>query len=227
MRTPPLPTRQDLSRLAAPLVLLAAVAAGTAALYAWSLAQTDDRRAAQIQAQAPVSRLEQQVADIEADEREFMRSVTRFRGTIDGQLPRAGQADRLAWLELARGVSARLAVALPDLELGAEQTVNWSGAGERLALRATTVSLETALWHEGDLFALLALAQRVGAGYGVPQACELALMAAGRGADAGPRLQASCELVWLYLGERDEGAEAAPGQRNGSLGGEFMDEGME
>lgn len=227
MRLPPLPTRQDLGRLAAPLALLVAVTAGTAALYAWSLAETDARRTVQIQAQATVSRLQQQVADIEADEREFVRSVARFRGTVDGQLPRAGQADRLAWLELARSVSTRLAVPLPDLELGAEQPVNWAGAGERLALRATTVALETSLWHEGDLFALLALAQRVGAGYGVPQACELAPVAAGPRTDAGPRLQASCELVWLYLGERDEEAPTAGGQRNGISGGEFMGEGME
>lgn len=219
--------RQDVGRLAAPVALLLTVVVGTAVLYAWSLTRTEALRAVQIEAQSTVARLQQQISDLEADEREFMRSVARFRRAVDGQLPRAGQADRLAWLELARRVSARFAVPLPDLELGAGQTVNWAGAGQRLALRATIVSMETLLWHEGDLFALLELAQRVGVGYGVPQTCELAPAGPGGGAHAGPRIEASCELVWLYLGERDEGAEAAPGQRNGSFGGEFMHEGMQ
>lgn len=220
MKPSVLPSVQDLARISGPLCLLGAAVLGTVGLYFWSSAQLEAGRAERVAAQVEVSRLQQQVVDAEADEREFARSLARFRGVAPDVLPRAGEIDRLAWLETARMLAAHLEVELPELEMGPELAVNWLGAGEQLALRASDVTLRSALWHEGDLFTLLGMVRRVGEGYAVPLACELApAQGAGGG---GPRLAASCELAWLYLGERTE----ASGM-NGSEAGAPMDAGLD
>lgn len=220
MKPPRLPSAKDLARLTGPLCMLGAVVLGTVALYFWSTVQLEAGRAERLAVQVEVSRLQQQVVDAEGDEREFARSLARFRGVAPDRLPRAGDIDRLAWLETARMLAAHLEVELPELEMGPELAVNWIGAGEQLALRASDVTLRSALWHEADLFTLLGMVRRVGEGYAVPLACELAPAQGVRG--GGPRLTASCELVWLYLGERTEVADA-----NGSEAGSAMDAGLD
>jgi hypothetical protein len=192
---------QDLRALTRPLVVLAVVAAVSAAAVAYSgravtkaQAQVKTEQDALIEARNRVQRsgLEKRVIE---------QYVEPYR-----QLERTGivgEEQRISWIDGLRAANQEADLYGVEYDLGPQQPYSFVGevnAGS-LSVRQSIMKLHFGLLHEGDLFRFFQAlaAQKVGR-FSVNQ-CSLKRLLVDLAVPTNqPTLSADCELAWITIG---------------------------
>jgi hypothetical protein len=192
---------RDLRALSRPLIVLAVVAALSAAAVAYSGRAV---KKAQVQVKTEES------AFIEARDR--VRQSGQEKEVIEQyvgpyrQLERTGivgDEQRISWIEALRAANQEADLYGVEYEVGPQQVysfVNEVKAGT-LSVRQSTMKLHLGLLHEGDLFRFFQAlaAQKVGR-FSVNQ-CNLSRLPVDLAVPANqPTLKADCELAWITIG---------------------------
>lgn len=164
-------------------------AALSVALRGKQQAEADYRRASD-ERDAIAARLSR----AQQDEPEIRRALTRFENLRQQGV--IGPERRLEWAEALTRERTQRKLAQLEFELAPQRSL--AAATPELPLQASTMTLRTQLWHEGDLLRLLADLRALRSATVLPRRCTLE-----RGSDAateGAPLSAVCELDWITLG---------------------------
>lgn len=193
---------QELRQLALPLLGCLLLVGAGAALVAWS----QERQVAEARALSAVraerAQASQRLMRIAEEEKEVKEKLQVYRQLQD--LGILGAERRLEWADAMTRIRTQLE--LPDLRYRVErQRLLNSVAGKPAAVDfyASTMRVELALLHEGDLFGFLADLRASGNAYYAVRRCSLTradqFAAAARLA---PRLRAECEIDLITIVDR-------------------------
>lgn len=193
---------QELRQLALPLLGCLLLVGAGAALVAWS----QERQVAEARALAAVraerAQASQRLMRIAEEEKEVKEKLQVYRQLQD--LGILGAERRLEWADAMTRIRTQLE--LPDLRYRVErQRLLNSVAGKPAAVDfyASTMRVELALLHEGDLFGFLEDLRASGNAYYAVRRCSLTradqFAAAARLA---PRLRAECEIDLITIVDR-------------------------
>jgi hypothetical protein len=194
---------QDLRALSRPLIVLAVVAAVSAAVVAYS-----DRTVKQAQAQVKIEEgalieARNRVQQSGQEKRVIEQYVEPYR-----QLERAGivgEEQRISWIDALRAANHEVDLYGVDYDVGPQQPYSFAGevnAGT-LSVHQSIMKLHLGLLHEGDLFRFFQAlaAQKVGR-FSVTQ-CSLKRLPVDLAVPVNqPTLNADCELAWITIGGR-------------------------
>jgi hypothetical protein len=193
---------QELRQLALPLLGCLLLVGAGAALVVWS----QERQVAEARALATVraerAQASQRLMRIAEEEKEVKEKLEVYRQLQD--LGILGAERRLEWADAMTRIRTQLE--LPDLRYRVErQRLLNSVAGKPAAVDfyASTMRVELALLHEGDLFGFLEDLRASGNAYYAVRRCSLTR--AGQFAAAArlaPRLRAECEIDLITIIDR-------------------------
>jgi hypothetical protein len=193
---------QELRQLALPLLGCLLLVGAGAALVVWS----QERQVAEARALATVraerAQASQRLMRIAEEEKEVKEKLEVYRQLQD--LGILGAERRLEWADAMTRIRTQLE--LPDLRYRVErQRLLNSVAGKPAAVDfyASTMRVELALLHEGDLFGFLEDLRASGNAYYAVRRCSLTR--AGQFAAAArlaPRLRAECEIDLITIVDR-------------------------
>jgi len=196
------PTAEDLRTLAAPAAAaLVFVAAGAALLWHVhaSLAVAKGQLAV---ARAERAKAAESLARIAEEEREVREKVAVYRRLRDAGI--LGEERRLDWVEEIGRIRARRD--LLDVRYTVErQRLLQSVPGKPAAVdfRASTMKVDLALLHEGDLLDFLADLREAGNAYVSVTGCRIERATRGPGAGGlAPRLGAKCDIDLITILDR-------------------------
>ena len=196
------PFARELAPQAAVLLTLVALGVGVVLLAQQALG--GEKRALRA-AQAELHQQAQRLSRIAQEEREVREHIELYQRLRDLRI--LGQEQRLEWVEaLAR---IRVARELPELRYQIErQKVLKSLPGNpALELRSSTLKVELALLHEGDLLGFLEDLRASGYAYYSVRQCSIARTAdAVPAARVAPRLRAACQVDLITLADGKSGA---------------------
>ena len=189
----------ELKRLALPLLACLALLGAGAALVVWT--QGAERAATRELAAVRVERAQARdrltrIAEEERDVKEKMAVYLQLKalGILGGER-------RLEWADAMARI--RTQRELPDLRYRVErQRLLNSVAGKpaNVEFYASTMKVELALLHEGDLLRFLGDLRESGNAYYAVKSCRLARTgAATGGAGLAPRLRAECEIDLITI----------------------------
>jgi hypothetical protein len=195
-------TAQELKKLAAPLLIaLALIAAGAGLIWQVRLVQQQE---AQNLAAARTERTQarERLSKIAEEEREVNANIEVYRRLR--ALGILGDERRLEWVDaMARIRSSR---ELLDLRYSVErQRLLHSAPGKpaNVDFNSSTMKVELALLHEGDLLGFLADLRASGNAYYAVQKCAITRTGqAAAGANLAPRLRASCAIDLITILDR-------------------------
>jgi hypothetical protein len=196
------PLVRELAPHAATLLTLLAVGAGLVALAQQTLVR--EKRALGI-TQTELRQQTQQLSRVAQEEREARDHIELYQRLKDLRI--LGEERRLEWVEALTRI--RAARELPELRYQVErQKVLKSLPGKpALELRSSTLKVELALLHEGDLLGFLEDLRASGHAYYAVRQCSLARTAdAVPAATVAPRLRAACQIDLITLAEGKGGA---------------------
>ena len=195
-------TREELKRLALPLVLaLAALSAGAALIWGagGALRETQARLAV---AQAERRAANERLARISEEEREVSEKIDVYQRLK--QLNILGEERRLEWADAITRI--RTQRELLDLRYAVErQRMLYSAPGKpaNVDFYASTMKVDLALLHEEDLLRFLADLRQSGNAFYAVRKCALARTGqAVTGATMTPRLRADCEIDLITIMDR-------------------------
>ncbi len=195
-------TAQEWKKLAAPLLIaLALVAAGAGLIWhARMVLQQEAQNLAAARAERAQAR--ERLSKIAEEEREVSANIEVYRQL--GKLGILGDERRLEWVDaMARIRSSR---ELLDLRYSVErQKLLHSAPGKpaNVDFNASTMKVELALLHEGDLLGFLADLRASGNAYYSVQKCAITRTGqAATGANLVPRLRASCVIDLITILDR-------------------------
>jgi len=195
------PVVRELAPHAAALLTLLAFGVGLVALAQQSLVR--EKRALGT-AETEVRRQAQQLSRVAQEEREVRDHVELYQRLKDLRI--IGEEQRLEWVEALTRI--RAARELPELRYQVErQKVLKSLPGNpSLELRSSTLKVELALLHEGDLLGFLEDLRASGHAYYSVRQCSIARTAdAVPAAPVAPRLRAACQIDLITLAEAKGG----------------------
>ena len=189
----------ELKRLALPLLACLALLGAGAGLVVWT--QGEERAATREQAAVRVERAQARerltrIAEEERDVKEKMAVYLQLKslGIIGGER-------RLEWADAMARI--RTQRELPDLRYRVErQRLLNSVAGKpaNVEFYASSMKVELALLHEGDLMRFLSDLRESGNAYYAVKSCKLARTgSAPGGAGLAPRLRADCEIDLITI----------------------------
>ena len=193
---------QELKKLAAPLALMLALLAAGAALIYWT--QREQRMAAQ---QLSASRAEraqacERLARIAEEEKEVNEKLEVYRRLKSLRI--LGEEQRLEWADAMTRI--RTARELLDLRytVGRQQSlVSVAGKPASVDFFASTMKVEIALLHEGDLLVFLRDLRDSGNAYYSIKRCALSRTGvAPSAASIAPRLRADCDIDLITILDR-------------------------
>lgn len=195
-------TANEWKTLALPLATALALAAAGAALVwlARATLATENRllaaaRAERIQAVEGLSRIAE-------EEREVREKIDVYRRLKDAGI--LGEEKRLEWVDAMARI--RASRALLDLRYKVDRQrllQSVPGKPANVDFYASTMNLELALLHEGDLLGFLADLRNAGNAYVSVQRCALARTGqAPSGASLAPRLRAECAIDLITILDR-------------------------
>jgi len=195
-------TAQEWKKLAAPLVVaLLLLVLGAGAI--WHARQTLQKEA-QLLAAARTERQQarEKLDRIAEEEREVKEKIEVYRRLKD--LGIIGEERRLAWVDAMARI--RASRELLDLRYVVErQRVMYSVPGKpaNVDFNSSTMKVELALLHEGDLMGFLADLRNSGNAYYSVQKCTITRTgSAATGANLVPRLRASCAVDLITILDR-------------------------
>ena len=189
----------ELKRLALPLLACLALLGAGAGLVLW--AQGEERAATRVLAAVRMERAQARdrltrIAEEERDVKEKMAVYLQLKslGIIGGER-------RLEWADAMARI--RTQRELPDLRYRVErQRLLNSVAGKpaNVEFYASSMKVELALLHEGDLMRFLSDLRESGNAYYAVKSCKLARTgSATGGAGLAPRLRAECEIDLITI----------------------------
>ena len=195
------PFMRELAPHAAALLTLLACGVG----LVWFAQQTlvGEKRALGA-AQGELRQQAQRLSHVVHEEREVRDHVELYQRLKDLRI--LGEEQRLEWVEALTRI--RAARELPELRYQVErQKVLKSLPGNpALELRSSTMKVELALLHEGDLLGFLDDLRASGHAYYAVRQCSIARTAdAVLAAPAAPRLRAACQIDLFTLAEAKGG----------------------
>ena len=188
---------RELAPHAATLLTLLAFGAGLVALAQQTLVR--EKGALGI-AQSELRQQTQRLSRVAQEEREVRDHIELYQRLKDLRI--LGEERRLEWVEALTRIHA--ARELPELRYQVErQKVLKSLPGNpALELRSSTLKVELALLHEGDLLGFLDDLRASGHAYYSVRQCSLARIAdAVPAATVAPRLRAACQIDLITLAE--------------------------
>jgi hypothetical protein len=196
------PLGRELAPQAAVLLTLLALGVGLVSLAQQTLAR--EKRALGA-AQAELGQRAQRLSRIAQEEREVRDHIELYQRLKDLRI--LGEEQRLEWVESLTRI--RAARELPELRYQIErQKVLKSLPGNpALELRSSTLKVELALLHEGDLLGFLEDLRASGHAYYSVRQCSIARTAdAVQAATVAPRLRAACQVDLITLADGKSGA---------------------
>jgi len=199
-------TARELRLLALPLAAFVLLVVAGAWLVFWA----NDRSAAEArvlaQARADRSRVKERLLRIEEEEREVREKLKVYQQLRS--LGILGEEQRLEWADSMKRIRAELE--LPDLRYRVERQrplVSVPGKPGSVDFYASTMRVDLALLHEGDLFSFLWALRASGKAYYAVRRCVVTRT--GQPANVptlAPRLRADCEIDLITI--VDSGAKA-------------------
>lgn len=196
------PLARELAPHAAALLTLLAFGVGLVSLAQPTLVR--EKRVLGV-AQTELRQEAQRLSRIAQEEREVREHVELYQRLKDLRI--LGEEQRLEWVEALTRI--RVARELPELRYQVErQKVLKSLPGHpALELRSSTLKVELALLHEGDLFGFLEDLRASGHAYYSVRQCSIARAAnAIPAATVAPRLRAACQIDLITLADSKGGA---------------------
>lgn len=195
-------TARELRLLALPLLACIVLLAAGSALITW----TQGRRAVEARAlgEARVERLRarERLTRIAEEEREVKEKLEVYRRLK--QLGILGEERRLEWADAMTRI--RTDRELPDLRYRVERQrsiASVPGKPGSVDFYASTMHVDLALLHEGDLMNFLADLRRSGNAYYSVRQCSISRLSQGSGgAGLAPRLRATCEIDLITIIDR-------------------------
>ena len=193
---------EELKKLAAPLVLLVALLAAGAGLIYWT--QQSQRLAVQGLGGARAERAQanQRLARIAEEEKEVNDKLEVYRRLKSLHI--LGEEQRLEWADAMTRI--RTARELLDLRysVGRQQALSSVAAKPNsVDFFASTMKVDIALLHEGDLFTFLRELRESGNAYYAVKRCGITRTgAAATGASIAPRLRADCDIDLITIIDR-------------------------
>jgi hypothetical protein len=195
-------TTQELKKLALPLVACLVLLALGAVAIGWTrqvqrdvLGEFAAARDARTQARERLAR----IAEEEREVKEKLQVYLRLR-----ELGIIGQEKRLEWADAMTRI--RTQRELPDLRYRVERQRLLASVGAKPAsvdFYASTMRLEVAALHEGDLFNLLNDLRDTGNAFHAVRRCSIARIGPGPAvAGLAPRLRAECEIDLITIVDR-------------------------
>jgi hypothetical protein len=195
-------TTQELKKLALPLVACLVLLAVGAAAIGWTrqvqrdmLGEFAAARDARTQARERLAR----IAEEEREVKEKLQVYLRLR-----ELGIIGEEKRLEWADAMTRI--RTQRELPDLRYRVERQRLLASVGTKPAsvdFYASTMRLEVAALHEGDLFNLLNDLRDTGNAFYAVRRCSIARIGPGPAvAGLAPRLRAECEIDLITIVDR-------------------------
>jgi hypothetical protein len=195
-------TREELKRLALPLVLaLAAVGTGAALIWAagGALRETQARLAA---AQAERRAANERLARISEEEREVSQKIDVYQRLKTLNI--LGEERRLEWADAITRIRAQRE--LLDLRYTVDrqrQLLSAPGKPANVDFFASTMKVQLALLHEEDLLRFLADLRESGNAYYAVRRCDLTRTGqAPGGPTMTPRLRADCDIDLITIMDR-------------------------
>ena len=193
---------QELKKLALPLIACLVLLAVGAAAIVWArqvqrqangeFAATRDAR---VQARERLAR----IAEEEREVKEKLQVYLRLR-----ELGIIGEEKRLEWADAMTRI--RTQRELPDLRYRVDRQRLLSSVGAKPAsvdFYASTMRVEVAALHEGDLFNMLNDLRDTGNAYYAVRRCSIARIGPGPAvAGLAPRLRAECEIDLITIVDR-------------------------
>ena len=196
------PFMRELAPHAAALLTMLAFGVGLVALAQQTLVREKRALAA---AQSELGQQAQRLSRIAQEEREVRDHVELYQRLKDLRI--LGEEQRIEWVEALTRI--RIARELPELRYQVErQKVLKSLPGNpALELRSSTLKVELALLHEGDLLGFLEDLRASGHAYYSVRQCSIARTADAAPAIAvAPRLRAACQIDLITLADVRGGA---------------------
>jgi hypothetical protein len=195
-------TREELRKLApAALVALALLAAGAGLIWSGDAALAAAKRE-QAAAQAQRKQAAERLARISEEEREVNQKLDVYRRLQ--ALNILGEERRLEWADAMTRI--RTQRELLDLSYRVERQrllVSAPGKPGNVDLFASTMKVQLALLHEGDLVRFLADLRESGNAYYAVKHCALTRTGqAATGTSIAPRLRAECEIDLVTMIDR-------------------------
>jgi hypothetical protein len=195
-------TPEELRKLAVPVLLaLALLAAGAALIWGGdtALAQANGARAA---AEAERKQAAERLARISEEEREVSEKLDVYRRLKDLNI--LGEERRLEWADAITRI--RTQRELLDLSYRVDRQkllVSAPGKPANVDLFASSMRVQLALLHEGDLLRFLADLRDSGNAYYAVKRCALTRTGqAATGTSITPRLRAECEIDLVTMIDR-------------------------
>jgi hypothetical protein len=193
---------QELRQLALPLLACIALLAAGSALISWTEARHAAAERALTAARAERSQAKERLMRIAEEEREVKEKLEIYRRLKDIGI--LGEEQRLEWADAMGRIRAERE--LPDLRYRVErqrQLSSVAGKPDNVEFFASTMRVDLALLHEGDLLRFLGDLRASGNAYYAVRSCSLARIgqpAATSGLT--PRLRAECEIDLITIVDR-------------------------
>ena len=197
-------TADDLKKLAVPLLVLVALLAGGAGLILWV---QFEQKAAQRQlaaARAERAQAQERLTRIAEEEKEVNDKLAVYRRLKSLHI--LGEEQRLEWADSMTRI--RTSRELLDLRYRVDrQRLIGTSAGKPAGVEffASTMKVEIALLHEGDLLTFLRDLRDSGNAYYSIKRCAISRTGtAPTGSSIVPRLRAECEIDLITIMDRAE-----------------------
>jgi hypothetical protein len=195
-------TAQELKKLALPLIACLVLLAAGAALIAWSRGEQREARgelAAAGEARAQARERLARIAEEEREVKEKLQVYLRLR-----ELGILGEERRLEWADAMARI--RTQRELPDLRYRVERKRLLTSVGAKGAsvdFYASTMKVDVAALHEGDLFNFLTDLRDTGNAYYAVRRCSISRTGpAPTAAGLVPRLRADCDIDLITIIDR-------------------------
>ena len=192
-------TAQELRRLALPLAVFVLLSIAGAGLVLWvnelSAAEAASLRSAQQEAAQARERL-QRIAEEEREVREKLKVYQQLK-----ELGILGPEQRLEWADAMQRIRGELK--LPDIRYRVQRQrslVSVQGKPGTVDFYASTMRVDLALLHEGDLFSFLWALRTSGKAYYAVRDCQVSRTGVPAAAPSlAPRARAECEIDLITI----------------------------
>ncbi|MGH8687510.1 MAG: hypothetical protein ACREVQ_07355 [Burkholderiales bacterium] len=195
-------TARELRVLALPLLACLVLLAAGSALITWTQGRRTAEAGALSEARTERSRAVERLMRIAEEEREVKEKLEVYRRLK--QLGILGEERRLEWADAMTRI--RTDRELPDLRYRVERQrplVSVPGKPGSVDFYASTMHVDLALLHEGDLLNFLSDLRKSGNAYYSVRRCTISRLSPG-GSSTGlaPRLHADCEIDLITIVDR-------------------------
>jgi hypothetical protein len=195
-------TAADFKKLAAPLVVLVALLAAGGGLIFWT--QLEQRKAEQqlAAARAEQAQAREKLTRIAEEEKEVNDKLAVYRRLKELRI--LGEEQRLEWADAMTRI--RNARELLDMRYIVEKQrtlMSVAGKPANVDFFASTMKVDVALLHEGDLLAFLRDLRESGNAFYSVKRCQMARSpSAPTGLSIVPRLRADCDIDLITILDR-------------------------